>query len=174
MLRKKGFTMVELLVVLIILAILVAVAAPMYFANADRARASEAVAGMGTIRSALRDYHLAGGAYFDIASPNIENALPPATNPGVNARIGVTQYFSKGAYSVDGTAPASARFTNPGPQDFIISVNGSTAGGNVACTTGSTADCAVKGGDVANFLLEMDNSGRAFVSYNGGTNYSAY
>ena len=42
MFSKKGFTMVELLVVLIILAILVAVAVPMYFANVRRARASEA------------------------------------------------------------------------------------------------------------------------------------
>jgi len=174
MVWKKGFTMVELMVVLIILGILVAVAAPMYFANTDRAKASEAVAGMGIIRSALRDYNLAGGAYFDIVSGNIENALPPATNPGAKAKFGVTQYFSKDAYSVDGTSPAWATNISAGtlgaPVGFLISVDGSQSD---ACTADST-DCAVKNTEVAGYRLQMDNSGRIFVSYNSGTSWSAY
>ena len=51
----KGFTLVELLVVLVIIAILAAIAAPIYQANTQRTKASEAVAGMSSIRQAFRD-----------------------------------------------------------------------------------------------------------------------
>ena len=58
--NKQGFTMVELLVVLVIVAILAAVATPIYLANVKRSRASEAVATMALIRQSLRDYQING------------------------------------------------------------------------------------------------------------------
>jgi prepilin-type N-terminal cleavage/methylation domain-containing protein len=178
----KGFTMVELLVVLIILGILVAVAVPMYFANTERARASEAVAAMGTLRQALRDYNVSHNTYFDIAASatgNIQNALPasvaagvptPAT-AGVGVNVGVAQYFSNASFSADATAPASARFTNPAPVDFLITVDGSAS---QACVGAGANNCAVHNAEVTNYRLEMDNSGRVFVSYNSGTNWGAW
>jgi type IV pilus assembly protein PilA len=172
-LTGKGFTMIELMVVLIILGILVAVAAPMYFSNTERARASEAVAALGMIRSALREFRAGGGAYFASANGNIQNPLPPSANPGVNATIGVTQYFAPAAYSI-ALAAADAQFgTTPPPQDFIIFATGAAAT-NVTCGGAVVANCAVRGGDVANFRLKMDNSGRTFVSYDAGTNWAAY
>lgn len=182
MLKIKGFTMVELLVVLIILAILVAVAAPMYFGNVDRAKASEAVAAAGTIKQALRDYFVSHNAYFGITSGNIDSALPTSvaagvptpSSAGVNVNLGVTQYFSNAAYTVTAVAPAWNANITPGapgdPVDFLVNVNGSAS---VACSAGSV-DCAVKNEEVANFRVQMDNSGRTFVSYNAGTNWQAY
>lgn len=55
--------MVELMVVAIIVAILAAVAIPLMSANKKRAIATEAQAGCGTIRTALRVYYAENNAY---------------------------------------------------------------------------------------------------------------
>jgi len=54
--NKKGFTLVELLIVMIIVGVLAAVAAPMMQSNVNKAKKSEGVAGMGAIRTAVRLY----------------------------------------------------------------------------------------------------------------------
>lgn len=53
---KAGFTLVELMVVAIIVAILAAVAIPLMMGNKDRAIATEAQAALGTVRTALQVY----------------------------------------------------------------------------------------------------------------------
>ena len=180
MMNKKGFTMVELLVVLVIVAILAAVATPIYLANVQRSRASEAVASMALIRQAQRDFRINANAYFDVlsgAAGSIANPLPtsvtgttPApTTAGVDVDNNVTQYFSNDAFTVDAaptdTNGASNLFIDPPAVDFIVSVTG-VATDNDACSPTVLTDCAVKGGEVINYRLEMDNSGRTFVTYN--------
>ena len=197
MFNKKGFTMVELLVVLVIIAILAAVATPLFLANTQRARVSEAVATMGLIRQAERDFFINRNTYFDIAvdatDGNIQNAVPTTvgtdgaptpSDAGVTVDIGVSRYFSNQAFSVAArgtsgtgladTDGASNLFTSPAAVDFIVTVNGTSS---VACSPTITTNCATNAADVVNFDLEMDNSGRIFVCYNTcGTpaNWSAY
>ena len=61
--RKSGFTLVELMVVAIIVAILAAVAIPLMSANRKRAMSTEADAGCGAVRTALRVYYAENNAY---------------------------------------------------------------------------------------------------------------
>ena len=56
MTRNKGFTLIELMVVILIVAILAAVIIPMLRARIDAAKWSEGRAGMGTIGTAARAY----------------------------------------------------------------------------------------------------------------------
>lgn len=56
MLSRKGFTLVELMVVILIVAILAAVAIPIMRGRIDEAKWSEGKAIMGTIATALRTY----------------------------------------------------------------------------------------------------------------------
>jgi prepilin-type N-terminal cleavage/methylation domain-containing protein len=175
---KKGFTMVELLVVLIILAILVAVAAPMYFANVKRARMSEAVAGIGTIRQAMRDYMVSHTTPYAVTAGNTTTAGIAATpTTGVDVNVGVTQYFSNGAYSVVLVAndPAPA-FAAPTAVGFVVIADGTT--GNVDCAgQAAGVSCGTLSADVAGYRAKMDNSGRILVCYGTcgtATNWQAY
>jgi len=54
--KRKGFTLVELMVVVLIVTILAAVAMPLLSGRIDSSKWSEANAGAGTIRTAVRAY----------------------------------------------------------------------------------------------------------------------
>ena len=54
--RKKGFTLIELMVVILIVSILAGVAIPLMQGRIDAAKWSEANAAAGTIRTAIRAY----------------------------------------------------------------------------------------------------------------------
>lgn len=61
MLKKKGFTLIELMVVILIVSILAAVAIPIMRGRIDAAKWSEGKAMMGTVGTALRAYYAEKG-----------------------------------------------------------------------------------------------------------------
>lgn len=104
---KAGFTLVELMVVAIIVAILAAVAIPLMSANRTRAMATEAEAGLGTIRTVLRAMFAETGAYnVDLNGDDIDSSDPtdlPGLNPGdLDGRPGDLdgRYFDGSAYTM--------------------------------------------------------------------------
>ena len=162
--NQTGYTLVEMLVVVGIISILASLATPAFLTHIKRARASEAVASMYMIRQSIKDYYINHGSYFDVASDHIQDQ--PTT--GVDVNLGVTKYFSNAAFTVDGTSPSSARFSLPSATDFIITATGNNS---VAC---GSSNCALSKSAVANFILEMDNTARIYVSYDNGTSWSQY
>ena len=111
--RRSAFTLIELLVVVIIVAILAAVGVPLLSANVRRARASEAEAGLGTIRTAVRAYIAENGSATGATLANIG-----ATAADFGGRwfdfpaYALTVAASGTAYciTVDGSASAAPRF----------------------------------------------------------------
>jgi prepilin-type N-terminal cleavage/methylation domain-containing protein len=72
---KKGFTLIEVLIVVIILGILATIAIPQFGNIVERARASEAVTNIAAIRTALEVFQLErGGDYPDYADVAAINA----------------------------------------------------------------------------------------------------
>ena len=59
---RKGFTLIELMVVILIVGILAAVAIPIMRGRVDSAKWSEGKSGMGTVATALRAYAAEKGA----------------------------------------------------------------------------------------------------------------
>lgn len=163
--KKRGFTLVEVMIVVAIIALLATIAAPGYMQVVRRGRVPEAVATMSTIRQGLRDYFINNGTYFDITVGNIDQP-PPA---GVAYTVGIAQYFSEAAFSANDTPPAwTDGSVSPAPVDFVISVDGSAS---VQC---GASNCAMYQSRIDDFRLEMDNTGRVFISYDAGGNWTGY
>ena len=67
--NKKGFTLLELLVVVLIIGILAAIASPQYKKITERARAMEAVQTVKSVSDAMERYYLVNGKYpADVAN----------------------------------------------------------------------------------------------------------
>jgi prepilin-type N-terminal cleavage/methylation domain-containing protein len=62
-LYTKGFSLVELMIVIVIIGVLAGAAVPIYQHNVEVAKRAEAVAGIGTIRTQLRMYYGRTGVY---------------------------------------------------------------------------------------------------------------
>lgn len=114
--RRDGFTLLELMVVVLVIGILAAVATPQYARVTEKSKAAEALAAIFTIKGAQDRYLNKYGAYclgpattcgLDIAPPNLKyftawgNLSAGATAPSwkvVVTRNQTTAYY--GAYSI--------------------------------------------------------------------------
>ena len=87
---RKGFTLIELMVVVLIVAVLAAVLVPLMTARLESARWSEGKAGVGTIATALRAMYAEEGDDFT-ASSNVLNY--------VNESDMLGKYFQRSDYT---------------------------------------------------------------------------
>lgn len=113
--NKKGFTLVELMVVAVIVAILAAVAVPLMSANKKRAMATEAEAAMGTVRTALRTLYAQTSAYNrDLDDGTLTAPLAPTALPGIESGDLNGKYWQEGYYSITAIAAGSYTITATG------------------------------------------------------------
>jgi prepilin-type N-terminal cleavage/methylation domain-containing protein len=104
MMNRKGFTLIELMVVIFIVGILAAVAIPIMRGRIDAAKWSEGKAAMGSIRTAIRAYEAEKGTTFDYTTTTL-TALGfqlRANGAAVSDLDG--KYFTEEAYAVAITA----------------------------------------------------------------------
>ena len=103
--KRKGFTLIELMVVILIVGILAAVAIPIMRGRIDAAKWSEGRAGAGSIRTAARAFCAEkgpdwGGTWANVTLANLGFNITAAAESGdLDGK-----YFSDEAYAVAFTA----------------------------------------------------------------------
>ncbi len=96
--KEKGFTLVELMVVIIILAVLTGIAIPSYMALRNRARTAAAQSEMKNIATALEIYQ------SDLEAYPLTAAYPAALQPDYMATVPVNDPWAVAyVYASDGT-----------------------------------------------------------------------
>jgi len=124
--NRKGFTLIELMVVVLIVGILAAVAIPIMRGRIDAAKWSEGKAAMGSIATALRAYAAEKGA---------DGTYPPTL-----ATLGFTAsdlhgtYFTIGNYTV-----TAAAFTAGNDPELTFTIT-ATAPGSISTPSQITLD----------------------------------
>ena len=97
--NRSAFTLIELLVVTIIVAVLASVGIPLLSGNIERAKATEAEASLGTIRTGLRAYFAEHGEY-----PNFTNQAPDTADIGINKDDLLGRFYDTVDYAIDSNA----------------------------------------------------------------------
>lgn len=105
--RKKqaGFSLVELMIVLVIIGILAAVGVPIYTSNMNKARQAEADATLGTIRTDLRVYYAENNNTYP--DNTYDGAIVGATWNNINTGELTGKYFTDASYTYAGAADGS-------------------------------------------------------------------
>ena len=126
---KKGFTLLELVIVVIIIAVLAGLGIPQFLKTVERARAAEGVTALGAMRTAQLRYYAEYSVYTSTCT-NLDVAAPAAP-----------KWFSGTATcsSVPGSLVALTRtsgYTLTIADTGTVSCTSATVGGNAVCPSG--------------------------------------
>ena len=135
---EGGFTLVELLVVMLILGLLAAIAIPSFFNQREKATDADAKASARTAQTAIETYATDnGGSYANATPTNLRAIEETLSETGGNPeRLGVTS--GADTYTVSVT---SARTGGP-----VFSVSRTAAGGTTyTCTPVESGGCPSDG-----------------------------
>ena len=95
--NNKGFTLLEIIIVVIIIGVLASLALPRFFSIVEFSRAQEALSGLATVRGGLERYYVSKGKTYNLATTaNIDTGDPLKGQPNAHFTIAVTAATAAG------------------------------------------------------------------------------
>lgn len=82
--QKSGFTLLEIIIVIIIVGVLASLALPRFFSTVEFSRSTEALASMSSIRGSIERCYLAGGGVYTGCTLGVLDIANPGSSPGAN------------------------------------------------------------------------------------------
>ncbi len=106
---RSGFTLIELMIVVIVVGVLAAVAIPMYQIVPERSKALEATSALGMVKGAMKAYYSEHGTY---SNGSFVDGAPVTAGGVLSIKPGDLEgrWFSEECYTFDG-APTATTYT---------------------------------------------------------------
>jgi prepilin-type N-terminal cleavage/methylation domain-containing protein len=108
---RKGFTLVELAVVIVIIGVLAAFGVPQFLKSVERSKAAEAFNYLAAVRAAQERFLAKNGFYYSCDALNADGSFPEDKN-GTGDKLDITQTVPK-YFTVEGGITED-HTTNPG------------------------------------------------------------
>ncbi|MBF0521843.1 MAG: prepilin-type N-terminal cleavage/methylation domain-containing protein [Candidatus Omnitrophica bacterium] len=104
-LNKKGFTLLEIIIVIIIIGVLAALALPRFFKTVEFSRSTEALIALSSLRQSVERCSLSAAASTSTACTNLSNldVVDPATSGGAHFSYAISSADSAGQITVEAT-----------------------------------------------------------------------
>lgn len=123
---KAGFTLTEVLIAIVVVAVLAGLALPNYFRTVELARSNEATTNLRIIHAAQKIYHLNNNTYWPAGS---SSSVLATINTNLNTDLSTQFYNTLQVSAGSGTGNAAtftaeARRGNPGDKRFSITQTG--------------------------------------------------
>lgn len=146
--RKNGFTLVELLIVIVVIAILAAITLVAYNGVQDKAHASTIVSDLKATEKAFKLYQISSGT--NSWWPDNDSALTGAINPSIASIIAAQPGFANYLQ----TAPATTGL-GAGSNQWFYDNDSDTYNGCSATTSG--VNLAINGATDMTVMQDVDN-----------------
>ena len=130
--NKGGFTLIEIMIVVIIVGVLASLALPKFFSTVEYSRSQEALSAIATVRGGLERYYVSkGNSYTGATTANIDTGNPLAGQPNAHFVITVDNTSAFG-YRVVATRNTVDGGTNGHTVVLTQSATDITRGGTTA------------------------------------------